>query len=120
VDIVPEAKICRSLAAGGDNLWRLDGVALGDALPYSKGDGSATPEVEKKLNDLAAESARGINELLEDALAGYLDELAQTQHMLNSRYDDRKSGRVKLISRDEVAAPFREKCAAARRDPPGS
>lgn len=79
-----------------------------------------TPDVEKKLNDLAAESGRGTNELLEDALAGNLDELAHTRETLNSRYDDLKSGRVKPISRDEVVAHFREKSAAARRTPPGS
>ena len=56
-----------------------------------------TPDVEKKLNELAAESGRGTNELLQDALVGYLDELARTQDMLNSRYDDLKSGRVKPI-----------------------
>jgi hypothetical protein len=35
--------------------------------------------------------------------------------MLNSRYDDLKSGRVKPVSRDEIVAHFREKSAASRR-----
>jgi hypothetical protein len=39
--------------------------------------------------------------------------------MLDSRYDDLKSGRVKPISRDELVAHFREKSAAARRTPSG-
>jgi hypothetical protein len=39
--------------------------------------------------------------------------------MLDSRYDDLKSGRVKPISADEVKARLREK-SAARRSPPGS
>jgi hypothetical protein len=78
------------------------------------------PEVEKKLNDLVTQSGRGAGELLQDALAGYFDELAETREMLNSRYDDLKSGRVKAISRDEVVAHFRDKSAAARRTPPGS
>jgi predicted transcriptional regulator len=79
-----------------------------------------TPDVEKKLNDLAAESGRGTNELLQDALAGYLDEMAQTYDALNSRYDDLKSGRVKPIPGNEVEAYFREKSTAARRSQPGS
>ena len=79
-----------------------------------------TPDVEKKLNDLATQSGRGANEVLQDALAGYFEEVAQTRDMLNSRYDDLKSGRVKPISRDELCAHFREKSAAARRTPPGS
>jgi len=37
--------------------------------------------------------------------------------MLNGRYDDLESGRVKTIPGDEVEAHFREKSAAARRSP---
>ena len=78
-----------------------------------------TPETERKLNDLAVQSGRGTAEaLLQDVVEGYFDELAQTREMLNSRYDDLKSGSVKRISRDEVVAYFREKSAAARREPP--
>jgi hypothetical protein len=78
------------------------------------------PETEKKLKDLAAQSGRGPDELVEDAMAGYFEEVAQTREMLNSRYDDLKSGRVKAIPGDEVEAYFREKSAAARRSQPGS
>jgi hypothetical protein len=39
--------------------------------------------------------------------------------MLDSRYDDLKSGRVKLISGDAVEGRLREK-SAARRSKPGS
>jgi hypothetical protein len=53
-------------------------------------------------------------------MAGYVAELVQTREMLNSRYDDLKSGRVKPIPGDEVEAHFREKSAAARRSQPGS
>ena len=77
-------------------------------------------ESERKLNELATQSGRGPNELLQDALAGYFDEVAQTRQMLNSRYDDMKSGRVKPIPGDEVFARLREKSAAARRSQPGS
>jgi predicted transcriptional regulator len=79
-----------------------------------------TPETEKKLKDLAAQSGRGTDDLVEDAMAGYVDELAQTRDLLNSRYDDLKSGRVKPIPGDEVEAYFREKSAAARRSQPRS
>jgi hypothetical protein len=47
--------------------------------------------------------------------AGYFDEMKQTRQMLNSRYDDMKSGRVKAIPGDEVEVCFREKSAAAHR-----
>ena len=74
-----------------------------------------TAETEKKLKDIAAQSGRATDDLVEDATAAYVDELIRTQEMLNSRYDDLKSGRVKPISRDEMVAHFREKSDAARR-----
>jgi predicted DNA-binding protein len=73
-----------------------------------------TPETERKLTDLAAQSGRRTDELFEDAMAGYLDEVAQVRVMLDSRYDDLKSGRVKLISSDEVETHFRQISAARR------
>jgi predicted DNA-binding protein len=79
-----------------------------------------TPELEKKLNDLAAQSGRPAAELVQDAVADMVDELAGTRDMLDRRYDDIKSGKVKLIPGDEAEAYFREKYAAARREQPGS
>jgi hypothetical protein len=72
------------------------------------------PDVEKKLNDLAAESGRGTDELLQDALAGYLDELVQTREMLNDRYDELKSGRVTPIDGEEAFAKLKAKTEAQR------
>jgi Arc/MetJ-type ribon-helix-helix transcriptional regulator len=81
-----------------------------------------SPETEKKLNDLAAQGGRGTaDELVQDLVEGYIGEIARTREMLNSRYNDLKSGKVKPIPRDEVEAHFREKSAAARRSQqPGS
>jgi predicted DNA-binding protein len=80
-----------------------------------------TADLEKKLNELSAQSGRPADELVQDAVAGMFDELAETREMLDRRYDDIKSGRVKLIPGDEVEGYFREKSAAARRAPqPGS
>jgi predicted DNA-binding protein len=79
------------------------------------------PEMEKKLKELAAQSGRGTpDELVQEVVEGYFDELAQTREMLNKRYDDLKSGKVKAIPGDEVEAYFDEKSAAARRSQPGS
>jgi len=80
-----------------------------------------TPETEKKLKDLSTQSGRGTDDLVEDAMVGYFHEVLEVREMLNSRYDDLKSGKVKLIPGDEVEAYFREKRASARRsDPQGS
>jgi len=59
------------------------------------------PNVEKKLNDLAAQSGRRTDEVLQEALAGYFAELVETRDMLNSRYDDLKSGGVKPIDGED-------------------
>jgi hypothetical protein len=72
------------------------------------------PDVEKKLNDLSAQSGRGTDELLQDALAGYLDEMAQTRDMLNSRYDDLKSGKVEPIDGEEAFARLKAKTEVQR------
>ena len=50
-------------------------------------------------------------------MAGFVDELAGTREMLDTRYDDIKSGRVKLIPGDEVFARLREKSEARRAKP---
>ena len=78
------------------------------------------PELEKQLNDLAIQSGCGLAELIQDVMAGYLSEVSGTHEMLNHRYDDIKSGRVKLIPGEEVEAYFREKSDTARRSQPGS
>jgi hypothetical protein len=62
---------------------------------------SFTPDVQAKLDKLAIDTGRAPGELVEDVIAGYFDELTQTREMLNSRYDDLKSGRVKPIDGEE-------------------
>lgn len=55
------------------------------------------PETESRLADLASKSGRPTDDLVEDALAGYLAEVAEVGELLDSRYDDIKNGRVKPI-----------------------
>jgi len=78
------------------------------------------PAVQAKLDRIARDTGRDAVQLVQDAVAGYVDELAETREMLDSRYDDIKSGKVKLIPGEELEAYFREKSAAARRSQPGS
>jgi hypothetical protein len=73
-----------------------------------------TPDVEKKLHDLAAQSGRGTDELLQDAFTAYLEEVVQTQEMLNNRYDELKSSRVQPIDGEEAFARLKAKTAAQR------
>ncbi|SRR6266852_1347536 len=60
------------------------------------------PETESRLNELAAKTGRSPADLIEDAMAGYLAEVAETRNMLATRYDDMKSGRVKPIDGEEA------------------
>jgi predicted DNA-binding protein len=55
------------------------------------------PETESRLNELASKSGRPTDELVEDAMAVYLVEVTEVRNMLDSRYDDVKSGRVKPV-----------------------
>lgn len=66
-----------------------------------------TPEIQAKLAQLAEDTGLGPAELLEDALTVYFDELAQTREMLDRRYDDLKSGRVKPIDGEEFFEQLR-------------
>ena len=77
-----------------------------------------TPDVQAKLDQLATEIGRPKDEFVRDAMAGYFDELMQVHDMLDSRYEDTKSGEVKLIPGEEVIARLREKSAARRRSQP--
>jgi predicted transcriptional regulator len=72
------------------------------------------PETESRLQELAAKTGRAPEELVEDAVAGYLKELAETREMLDSRYDDIKSGRVKPIDGEEAFANLRRKSELRR------
>ncbi len=71
----------------------------------------------KRLNDLAAVSGRKPDELVQDALTGYLDEVAGLRRQLDARYDNLKAGRVQPIGGDQAVAGFREK-SRLRRLPP--
>jgi hypothetical protein len=55
------------------------------------------PELQARIDQLLTETGYSPDQLVADAMAGYVAELAETRQMLDSRYDDLKSGRVKPI-----------------------
>jgi hypothetical protein len=67
------------------------------------------PDLSAKLDRWVAETGRGADELVEDAMAGYFEELSRTRETLNSRYDDLKSGRVKPIDGEQFFADLRRR-----------
>ena len=75
-----------------------------------------TPELAKKLTDLAATTGRAADEFVEDALAGYLEELTSLRAVLDARYDDLESGRIQPIDGEQAFSRLREK-SKHRRSP---
>ena len=75
---------------------------------------NVSAETAKKLNDLAASSGRAPEQIVEDALAGYLEEVASVRETLESRYDDLKSGRVTPIDGEEAFRRLGEKSERRR------
>jgi len=73
------------------------------------------PETESRLQELAATTGRAPDELVEDAMAGYLAELAQLRSTLDTRYDESKSGRVKALDGEEAFNRIRSKSEDRRR-----
>ncbi len=72
------------------------------------------PELEAKLNELAATTGRPADELVQDVVAGYVDELIEVRNTLNGRYDDVKSGSVQPVDGEEAFGRLRELSAARR------
>jgi predicted transcriptional regulator len=77
------------------------------------------PETELRLNELASKSGRPADALVEEAMAGYLEEIADVRNTLDGRYDDIISGRVKPIDGEAFfeSLRLREEELLKRRDP---
>jgi len=72
------------------------------------------PETETRLRELAAATGRAPEELVEEAMAGYLAELAQLRATLDRRYDEIKTGRVKPVEGEEAFSRLRNKSERRR------
>ena len=68
-----------------------------------------TPDLDKKLNELAAKTGRGADQIVQDVVAGYVDELAGVREMLDGRYDDLKSGRIKPVDGEAFFEQLRQR-----------
>lgn len=75
------------------------------------------PTLQAKLEQIAGDSGRTAADLVHDAVAGYVDEFAEARRMLDSRYDDIKSGKVNLIDGEEAFARLHERIDARRNGP---
>ena len=73
------------------------------------------PETESRIQEIAQKTGRPAGDLVEDAMAGYLQELAQSRETLDRRYDELRSGQVKSINGEAAFATLRQKSQARRR-----
>ena len=67
------------------------------------------PDLQARFDQLVSESGCAPEKLIEDALAGYVPELAETREMLDSRYEDLKSGRVKPVDGEAYFDSLRQR-----------
>ena len=77
------------------------------------------PETASRLNELASQSGRPADELVEDAMAAYLTEVAEVRDRLDGRFDDFKSGRAKAVDGEAFFEDLRrrERDRLKRRSP---
>ena len=73
------------------------------------------PETESRLKELSATTGRAPEDLVEDAMAGYLAELAEIRNTLDDRYDEIKDGRVTPIDGEEAFKRIRTRSEHRRR-----
>ena len=68
-----------------------------------------TPEMETKLAEFSASTGRAPDDLVQDAIAGYFQELVELGDMLGGRYDELKSGRVNPIDGEAFFDSLRQR-----------
>lgn len=73
-----------------------------------------TPEMEAKLNEWASATGRDKDDLVQDAMAGYFDELAELRGMIEDRYKSLNSGTAQLIDGDEAFRRLQQMSAERR------
>jgi predicted transcriptional regulator len=75
------------------------------------------PETQSRLDELASKSGRAPDDLVEDAMAAYLAEVAEVRQTLDKRYDEIKSGRVKPTDGESFFEDLRQReSEALKRD----
>ena len=76
---------------------------------------SLEPALAAKVKQWSAETGRPDSELVEDAIAGYFNEIEEQRSMLDSRYDDIVSGKVQLVDGAEACRLLKERAAVRRK-----
>ena len=72
------------------------------------------PDVQGKLEQMTRATGRRSDQLVENIVADFLDDIAFNREKLDRRFDDMESGRVTPIPGEEVFARLRTKSVARR------
>ena len=67
------------------------------------------PEMEIKIAEFSAATGLTPGDLVQDAMAGYFEELTQLRATLERRYDDLKYGRVEAIDGEAFFESLRQR-----------
>jgi len=67
------------------------------------------PDLQAEIDRLVIETGFAPDRLIQDALAGYVAELAGARQMLDTRYDDLKSGRVRPVDGEAFFESLRKR-----------
>ena len=73
------------------------------------------PALAARIERWSAETGRPVGDLLEDAIASYFQEVDDLRGVLDSRYDEMVSGKVKGVPGDEARRILEERIAARQR-----
>ena len=76
------------------------------------------PDLKTKLEQMARDTGRRTDQLVEEVVADFFDDLSFTRETLDRRYDDLENGTVKPIPGEEAFARLRAKSAARKAQRP--
>ena len=76
---------------------------------------SLEPALAAKVEQWSAETGRPAADLVEDAIAGYFNEIEELRSKLDSRYDEIVNGKVQPLDGIEVCRLIRERAEARRK-----
>ena len=75
------------------------------------------PDVQAKFEQMARATGRRSDQLVENVVTDYFDDIAFTRETLDRRYDEMESGKVQGIDGDEAYRRLMERTQARRQRP---
>lgn len=73
------------------------------------------PELTARVEQWTEQTGRSPDDLIADAMAGYLDELSRTRQMLDTRYQSVRDGEAQLMNGNDALKKLKERTQAQRR-----